>query len=74
MPIHTHILENIHALLDFNKVPKSKIDRISYFALTFGLSPDESKNVLEGVQVPNRNLLKAIADKFEVDALWLLKN
>ncbi len=74
MPTHKHILENIHALLDFNSVSKTKSERVKYFAQLFGLSSEESEKVLDGEQVPNRNLLKQIADKFEVDALWLLKN
>ena len=74
MPTHTHILENIHALLDFNHVSKSKSERVKYFSQLFGITQDESEKVLEGEQVPNKTLLKQIADKFEVDALWLLKN
>ncbi|MBS0289584.1 MAG: hypothetical protein JSS07_06080 [Proteobacteria bacterium] len=74
MTMHTPILENIHALLDFNHVPKSKLERVQYFSQTFGLSIQESENVLAGEQVPNKKLLKQIADKFEVDPLWLLKN
>lgn len=74
MPMHTHILANIHALLDFNNVPKTKSDRIKYFSQAFNLSVEQSTSVLEGEQVPNRTLLKQIADKFEVDAYWLLKN
>lgn len=74
MPMHTTILENIHALLDFNNVPKSKSERAMHFARIFGLSVDESTSVLAGELVPNKKLLKQIADKFEVDAHWLLKN
>ncbi len=74
MPTHKHILENIHALLDFNNVSKLKDERVKYFSQLFALSQEESEKVLAGEQVPNRNLLKQIADKFEVDALWLLKN
>lgn len=74
MPVHTPILENIHALLDFNHAPKAKDERIQFFSQLFGLSPDESARLLLGEQVPNRKLLKEIADKFEVDALWLIKN
>ncbi len=74
MPIHTQILENIHALLDFNNVSKGKDDRIAYFSKIFELPFEESKNLLEGEQVPNKKLLKQIADKFEVDAFWLLNN
>lgn len=74
MPVHKHILENIHALLDFNRVPKTKPERVQYFSSLFGLPIEESESVLAGEQVPNKKLLKEIADKFEVDALWLLKN
>ncbi|MGE3318478.1 MAG: hypothetical protein AB7I18_04205 [Candidatus Berkiella sp.] len=74
MPVHKHILENIHALLDFNRVSKAKPERAQYFSTLFGLSLDESDSVLSGEQVPNKKLLKEIADKFEVDPLWLLKN
>ena len=74
MPMHTPILENIHALLDFNNVSKSKEDRVIYFSQAFALTLQESENVLAGELVPNKKLLKQIADKFEVDALWLLKN
>jgi hypothetical protein len=74
MPMHTHILENIHALLDFNNVSKLKSERVKYFAQVFGLSPQESENVLDGERVPNKKLLKEIADKFEVDPHWLLQN
>jgi hypothetical protein len=74
MPMHTHILENIHALLDFNNVSKSKEERIKYFSQIFGLSIQESENLLCGEQVPNKKLLKEIADKFDVDAHWLLEN
>ena len=34
----------------------------------FGLSLKESESVLEGELVPNKKLLKEIADTFEVDA------
>ncbi len=74
MPMHTHILENIHALLDYNNIPKSQNERLAYFSKTFGLTSIESKNLLEGKVVPNRKLLKMIADKFEVDPLWLIEN
>lgn len=74
MPMHTQILENIHALLDFNNVSKTKNERAKHFSQMFGLTLKESSGVLEGKQVPNRKLLKEIADKFEVDAFWLLKN
>ncbi len=74
MPMHTPILENIHALLDFNHVSKLKEERVKYFSEMFNLSLQESENVLIGELVPNKKLLKQIADKFEVDALWLLKN
>lgn len=74
MPIHTQILENIHALLDFNRVPKAKEERVQYFSQLFDLSFEESLRFLEGEQVPNKKLLKKIADKFEVDPLWLLMN
>lgn len=74
MPVHKHILENIHALLDFNRVSKVKPERTQYFSNLFGLSLDESDSVLSGELVPNKKLLKEIADKFEVDPLWLLKN
>lgn len=74
MPMHSHILENIHALLDFNNAPKDKSERSQYFSKMFGLSLKESESVLEGELVPNKKLLKEIADTFEVDALWLLKN
>lgn len=74
MPIHTHILENIHALLDFNQVSRAQEERVQRFSSMFGLSTEESSRVLEGEQVPNRRLLKQIADKFEVDPHWLLKN
>lgn len=74
MPMHTHILENIHALLDFNNVSKIKSERIKYFSQTFQLSLQDSEKVLNGDLVPNKKLLKEIADKFEVDALWLLEN
>lgn len=74
MPMHSHILENIHALLDFNNVSKDKTERSQYFSKKFGLTLQESESVLEGEQVPNKKLLKEIADTFEVDALWLLKN
>lgn len=74
MPIHTHILENIHALLDYNNISKSKSDRYAYFSETFGLSLTESTDLLEGKVVPNRKLLKLIADKFEVDPIWLIEN
>ncbi len=74
MPVHKHILENIHALLDFNRVPKTKPERVQYFSNLFSLPIEESESVLAGEQVPNKKLLKEIADKFEVDALWLLKN
>ena len=74
MPMHTTILENIHALLDFNNVSKIKEERVKYFSQAFGLTFEESGNVLAGELVPNKTLLKQIADKFEVDALWLLRN
>ncbi|MFI4938196.1 MAG: hypothetical protein ACHQJ6_06785 [Candidatus Berkiellales bacterium] len=74
MPVHTHILSNIHALLDFNQIPKEKSERIKYFSQMFGLTFEESQRFLMGEQVPNKKLLKEIADKFEVDPLWLLKN
>lgn len=74
MPMHTQILENLHALLDFNNVSKTKTERAQQFSQMFGLSLNESLSVLEGKQVPNRKLLKEIADKFEVDAFWLLEN
>lgn len=74
MPIHTHILENIHALLDFNQVTKVKNERVQYFSQMFGLSIEEGNQLLEGEQVPNKKLLKEIADKFEVDPHWLLNN
>lgn len=74
MPIHTPILENIHALLDYNNVPKISSKRVAYFSETFGLSDTESQAVLSGEVVPNKKLLKEIADKFEVDQLWLLQN
>lgn len=74
MPMHTHILENIHALLDYNRVSKLKAERTQYFSTLFGLSLEHSENVLQGTQVPDKQLLKLIADKFEVDALWLLQN
>jgi hypothetical protein len=72
--MHTHILENIHALLDFNNVSKNKDERVKIFSQLFSLSLQTSENVLNGEQVPNKKLLKQIADKFEVDALWLLEN
>ncbi len=74
MPIHTQILENIHALLDFTRVPKTKNERAQYFSQLFNLSPEESLRFLDGEQVPNKKLLKEIADKFEVDPFWLLMN
>lgn len=74
MPIHTHILENIHALLDFNQVSRAQEERVQRFSSMFGLSIEESLRVLGGEQVPNRRLLKQIADTFEVDPHWLLKN
>ena len=74
MPIHTHILENIHALLDFNQVSRAEEVRVQQFSSMFGLSIEESVRVLGGEQAPNRRLLKEIADKFEVDPHWLLKN
>lgn len=74
MPIHTHILENIHALLDFNQVTKAKNERVQHFSQMFGLSIEEGNLLLEGEQVPNKKLLKEIADKFEVDPHWLLSN
>jgi hypothetical protein len=74
MPMHTHILENIHALLDFNNVSKEKDERVKIFSQLFSLPLQTSENVLNGEQVPNKKLLKQIADKFEVDALWLLEN
>jgi hypothetical protein len=74
MPMHTHILENIHALLDYNDVPKMESERRAYFSHVFGLSLEESQDLLEGKLVPNRKLLKLIADKFEVDPLWLIEN
>lgn len=72
--MHTHILENIHALLDFNRVPRLKEERIEQFSRMFGLSLEESHLVLDGDKVPNRKLLREIADKFEVDPHWLLQN
>lgn len=74
MPIHTPILVNIHALLDYNHVPKTSSKRIAYFSQTFGLTAKESQAVLSGEMVPNKKLLKDIADKFEVDQHWLLEN
>ncbi len=73
MPMHTPMLENIHALLDFNNVSKLKEERVKHFSQLFGLTVEESTHVLAGELVPNKKLLKQIADKFEVDALWLLK-
>lgn len=40
----------------------------------FGLTYEEGQRFLTGEQVPNKELLKEIADKFEVDPIWLLKN
>ena len=74
MPMHTQMLENIHALLDFNNVPKSKAERVKYFSTAFGLSIEESESLLDGERVPNKKLLKEIAYKFEVDAHWLLQS
>lgn len=74
MPIHSQILTNIHALLDFNQVTKEAAARARYFSDAFQLSLEESLRILGGEQVPNKTLLRAIADKFEVDALWLLQN
>lgn len=74
MVMHTQILENIHALLDFNHISRTKEERVQQFSSMFGLSLEESFRVLDGEQVPNRKLLKEIADKFEVDPHWLLKN
>lgn len=74
MPIHTHILENIHALLDFNRISRMQDERVQQFSSMFGLSIEEGYRVLGGEQVPNRHLLKEIANRFEVDHHWLLKN
>lgn len=74
MPVHSHILENIHALLDFNQVSKVKKERIKYFSKIFEIPVNISAQVLEGEIVPDKKLLKEIADKFEVDTNWLLKN
>ena len=74
MPMHTQILENLHALLDFNHIPRDLCVRSKYLAETFGLALQESENLLEGSQVPNRKLLHEIANKFEVDPRWLLEN
>lgn len=74
MAMHTQILENLHALLDFNHVPRNLCERSKYFSELFGIELQESENLLEGAQVPNRKLLHAIANKFEVDPRWLLEN
>lgn len=74
MPMHTRILENIHALLDCNQVSRLPHERIKLFSEMFSLALEESTRVLNGEQVPNKTLLKNIADKFEVDARWLLTN
>lgn len=74
MPMHTHILENIHALLDFKHVSREMTIRSQYFSQEFGIPLEESANLLEGEQVPNRKLLNEIADRFEVDSRWLLEN
>lgn len=74
MPIHSHILENLHALLDYYHIPKVIEERIQQFASMFSLSLEDSEKVLSGELVPNKQLLKQIADKFEVEPLWLLRN
>lgn len=74
MAMHTQILENLHALLDFNHVPRELCARSQYFADMFGIPLQESESLLEGAQVPNRKLLHEIANKFEVDPRWLLEN
>lgn len=74
MPMHTHILQNIHALLDYKRVSREMAARSQYFSEEFGIPLEESANLLEGEQVPNRQLLNQIADKFEVDPRWLLEN
>lgn len=74
MPTHAHILENIHALLDFKHVSRELSERSQYFSSEFNVPLEESANLLEGEQVPNRKLLNRIADKFEVDPRWLLEN
>jgi len=74
MPMHKRILENIHALLDYNSVSKIKPERFTYFSKTFELTLQESENFLTGIEVPSPKLLKKIADKFEVDLPWILKN
>lgn len=74
MPMHTQILENLHALLDFNHVPRDLCERTRYFAELFEIPLQESESLLEGSQVPNRKLLHEIANKFEVDPRWLLEN
>ena len=74
MAMHTQILENLHALLDYNRVPRDLCVRSQYLSELFGIPLQESESLLEGAQVPNRKLLHEIANKFEVDPRWLLEN
>lgn len=72
MPIHTQMLQNIHALLDVNRVSKVMTERVAHFSKLFNLQTEDSAQFLEGHKVPDRKLLKAIADTFEVDLFWLI--
>lgn len=67
-----HILiENIHALLDAQQVPKCSKSRASYLAQNSEANVKEVELFLKGKGPLSKGVLQKVADFFEVDVYWL---
>ncbi len=67
------LVENVVALLDYSKVPQDLKSRAAYLATECGATPEEMEAFLAGLAPLSKGLVQKIADKFDVDLVWLTK-
>tara|TARA_R110002110_G_scaffold257491_1_gene473481 strand:+ start:9563 stop:9784 length:222 start_codon:yes stop_codon:yes gene_type:complete len=65
------LIDNIHALMDDNEMPKGPKTRAKYLAKHCDTSVEEIELFFIGEGGLSKGILKKIADLFEVDIHWL---
>lgn len=64
--------ERLNKELDGIEAPVREDERVEAFSKMFHIPKFRAEAILHGIYLPDENLLKTVANEFEVNADWLI--